>query len=103
MAAQAKHGTRKFGVGRSWHRPYLLNGLVVCDHCGKRFRAHKKTEDAFRPTMCAGATWPRALASAMGSHALLGYRSHRWNPETHRKGAGPGDANHPAAGTAPRR
>src|SRR5215472_11780852 len=42
-AAQAKHGTRKFGVGRPWHRPYLLSGLVVCDHCGKRFRAHKQT------------------------------------------------------------
>ena len=43
IAAQAKHGTRKFGVGRPWHRPYLLSGLVVCDHCGKRFRAHKQT------------------------------------------------------------
>jgi site-specific DNA recombinase len=42
-AAQAKHGTRKFGIGRPWHRPYLLSGLVVCDHCGKRFRAHKQT------------------------------------------------------------
>ncbi len=41
-AAQAKHGTRKFGVGRPWHRPYLLSGLVVCGHCGKRFRAHKQ-------------------------------------------------------------
>jgi DNA invertase Pin-like site-specific DNA recombinase len=42
-AAQAKHGTRKFGVGRPWHRPYLLSGLVVCGHCSKRFRAHKQT------------------------------------------------------------
>ena len=42
-AAQGKHGTRKFGVGRPWHRPYLLSGLVVCDQCGKRFRAHKQT------------------------------------------------------------
>ncbi len=45
-AAQAKHGTRKFGIGRPWHRPYLLSGLVVCDHCGKRFRAHKQTRGA---------------------------------------------------------
>jgi len=27
-AAQARHGTRKFGVGRPWHRPYLLSGLI---------------------------------------------------------------------------
>jgi len=25
-AAQAKHGTRRFGIGRPWHRPYLLSG-----------------------------------------------------------------------------
>src|SRR5207245_1999530 len=41
-AAQAKHGTRRFGVGRPWHRPYLLSGLIECGHCGKRFRAHKQ-------------------------------------------------------------
>jgi DNA invertase Pin-like site-specific DNA recombinase len=41
-AAQAKHGTRKFGVGRPYHHPYLLSRLIVCDHCGKRFRAHKQ-------------------------------------------------------------
>ena len=41
-AAQAKHGSRKFGVGRPWHHPYLLSGLIVCGHCGKRFRAHKQ-------------------------------------------------------------
>ena len=45
-AAQAKHGTRKFGVGRPWHRPYLLSGMVICDQCGKRFRAHKQTRGA---------------------------------------------------------
>jgi hypothetical protein len=42
-AAQAKHGTRRFGIGRPWHRPYLLSGLVVCGRCGKRFRAHKQS------------------------------------------------------------
>ncbi len=42
-AAQAKHGTRKFGVGRPWHHPYLLSGLIVCQHCGKKFRAHKQS------------------------------------------------------------
>ena len=42
-AAQARHGTRKFGVGRPWHRPYLLSGLIVCGRCGKRFRSHKQT------------------------------------------------------------
>ena len=42
-AAQQKHGTRKFGVGRPYHHPYLLSRLIICDHCGKRFRAHKQT------------------------------------------------------------
>jgi Recombinase/Recombinase zinc beta ribbon domain len=41
-AAQAKHGTKRFGVGRPWHRPYLLSGLIMCGHCGKGFRAHKQ-------------------------------------------------------------
>jgi hypothetical protein len=41
-AAQAKHGTRPFGVGRPWHRPYLLGGLIVCAQCGKRFWANKQ-------------------------------------------------------------
>ena len=36
LAAQAKHGTRKFGVGRLWHRPYLLTSLIVCGHRGLR-------------------------------------------------------------------
>ena len=42
QAAQAKHGTRPFGVGRPWHRPYLLGGLIVCAQCGKRFWANKQ-------------------------------------------------------------
>ena len=42
-AAQAKHGKRKFGVGRPWHRPYLLSGLILCGRCGKRFQAHKQS------------------------------------------------------------
>ena len=42
-AAQAKQGTRKFGIGRPWHRPYLLSGLILCGRCGKRFQAHKQS------------------------------------------------------------
>jgi site-specific DNA recombinase len=40
-AAQTHDGTRRFGVGRPWQRPYLLSGLITCGHCGKRFQAHK--------------------------------------------------------------
>jgi Recombinase/Recombinase zinc beta ribbon domain len=43
QAAQAKHGTRRFGIGRPWHRPYLLSGLIECAHCGKRFWANKQS------------------------------------------------------------
>jgi hypothetical protein len=42
LAAQAKHGTRPFGVGRPWHRPYLLGGPIICAQCGKRFWANKQ-------------------------------------------------------------
>jgi recombinase-like zinc beta ribbon protein len=41
-AAQAKHGTRKFGIGRPWHRPYLLSGMIGWARCGKRFQAQKQ-------------------------------------------------------------
>lgn len=40
-AAQARHGTRGFGTGRPWHRPYLLSGLIECIGCGKRFQAKR--------------------------------------------------------------
>ncbi len=30
-------------MGRSWHRPYLLSGLILCGRCGKRFQAHKQS------------------------------------------------------------
>jgi site-specific DNA recombinase len=46
--AQAKHGTRKFGVGRPYHHPYLLSGLILCGHCERRFRAHKQSRGAQR-------------------------------------------------------
>ena len=39
--AQAKHEPRRFGVGRPWHRPYLLSALITCGHCGKKFQAHR--------------------------------------------------------------
>lgn len=42
-AAQARHGTRRFGAGRPWHRPYLLSGLIECTHCGKHFQAKRLT------------------------------------------------------------
>jgi len=34
---------RRFGVGRPWHRPYLLSGLIACTHCGKHFQAKRLT------------------------------------------------------------
>src|SRR4030095_9969452 len=40
-AAQAVHGTRQFGIGRPWHRPYLLSGLIECCYCGKHFQAKR--------------------------------------------------------------
>ena len=40
-AAQAKHEPRRFGMGRPWHRPYLLSGMITCEHCGKKFQAHR--------------------------------------------------------------
>lgn len=40
-AAQAKHGTRAFGVGRA-HQAYLLSGMIVCSACGRRFRGHRQ-------------------------------------------------------------
>jgi DNA invertase Pin-like site-specific DNA recombinase len=42
-AAQARHGVRRFGAGRPYHRPYLLSGLIECAHCGKRFQAKHLT------------------------------------------------------------
>ena len=37
------HDVRRFGVGRPWHRPYLLSGLIECSHCGKHFQAKRLT------------------------------------------------------------
>jgi site-specific DNA recombinase len=48
QAAQAKHGTRKFGAGRPYHYPYLLSGLIICGHCQRRFRAHKQSRGSER-------------------------------------------------------
>jgi DNA invertase Pin-like site-specific DNA recombinase len=48
QVAQAKHGTRKFGVGRPYQYPYLLSGLIVCGHCQRRFRAHKQSRGSER-------------------------------------------------------
>jgi site-specific DNA recombinase len=42
QAAQARHGVRRFGVGRPWHRPYLLSGLIECAGCGKRYHAQRQ-------------------------------------------------------------
>jgi len=40
-AAQAKHGTRKFGVGRPWGRPYLLSTLIECGWCHKHYQGKR--------------------------------------------------------------
>jgi DNA invertase Pin-like site-specific DNA recombinase len=42
-AAQAKRTTQRYGVGRPWHRPYLLSSMIACEHCGKKFQAHQPT------------------------------------------------------------
>lgn len=47
QAAQAKRGTRRFGTGRPWHRPYLLSGLIVCG-----------AYHASGPTLCDGLSVP---------------------------------------------
>ena len=41
-AAAAAHGTRRFGVGRPYHRSYLLSGIIVCAGDGKKFQAQRQ-------------------------------------------------------------
>lgn len=41
-AAAQHRGERRFGMGRPWHRPYLLSGLIECAHCRKRFQAQRQ-------------------------------------------------------------
>ena len=43
-AAQHQHERdgRRFGMGRPWHRPYLLRGVIVCANCGRHFQAQKQ-------------------------------------------------------------
>jgi len=48
------HGTRQFGVGRSWHRPYLLSGLIMCGGCEKRYQAQRRDRGA-ASYVCGGA------------------------------------------------
>ncbi len=40
--SQPERDGRRFGIGRPWHRPYLLSGLIDCGHCGKHFQAQKQ-------------------------------------------------------------
>ena len=40
-APQTHDGTRRFGDGRPWKRPYLLSGLIPCGQCAKGCQAHK--------------------------------------------------------------
>ncbi len=44
QAAQRRDERRRFGVGRPWHRPYLLSGLVRCARCGRRFQAQRRVD-----------------------------------------------------------
>lgn len=66
-AAQAKHGHRRFGMGRPWHRPYLLSTLIVCGHCGKRFQAYRQVRGRVRADYVCGGYWSRAARCAMAS------------------------------------
>lgn len=65
-AAQRKHGTSPFGVGRPWHRPYLLSGMITCGACGKRFRA-KKQPKGTPPVYVCGAYLASGRAVCDGS------------------------------------
>jgi hypothetical protein len=72
-AVQAKHGTRKFGIGRPWHHPYLLSGLIVCGHCGKRFRAHKQVRGRERAYYVCGGYTASGLNVCDGLRIPLSY------------------------------
>jgi len=51
-AAQAKHGTRRFGTGRPWHSPYLLSTLISCA-CSRHFQG-KRTPSGVTYYVCGG-------------------------------------------------
>jgi DNA invertase Pin-like site-specific DNA recombinase len=72
-AAQAKHGTRKFGVGRPWHRPYLLSGLIVCGRCGKRFQAHKQSRGLIPAYYVCGSYLASGLSVCDGLRVSMPY------------------------------
>ncbi len=57
-------GGRRFGMGRPWHRSYVLSGLIECAHCGKRFQAQRQYRGRCRRTTSAAATWRAAETSA---------------------------------------
>ena len=51
--AQAKHGARARGVGRP-RGAYLLSGMILCAHCGKRFQGHQQVDRRAPAYLCGG-------------------------------------------------
>jgi DNA invertase Pin-like site-specific DNA recombinase len=53
-AAQQRHGTRRFGVGRPYHRPYLLSTLIRCGSCGKHYQGKQPPRPGRSAYYCCG-------------------------------------------------
>ena len=53
-AAQQRHGTRRFGVGRPYHRPYLLSTLIRCASCGKHYQGKQPPREGRSAYYCCG-------------------------------------------------
>jgi hypothetical protein len=53
-AAQRRHGTRRFGVGRPYHRPYLLSTPIRCGSCGKGSQGKQPPRGRHAAYYCCG-------------------------------------------------
>jgi DNA invertase Pin-like site-specific DNA recombinase len=53
-AAQRRHGSRRFGVGRPYHRPYLLSSLIRCAACGKSYQGKRMPRSHAAYYCCGG-------------------------------------------------
>ena len=73
QAAQGAHAPRRFGVGRPWHRPYLLSGLITCGHCGKKFQAHRPVGRLENPYYVCGGYVASGLPVCDGLRVPMAY------------------------------
>jgi len=71
--AQAKHEPRRFGVGRPWHRSYLLSTLITCGHCGKKFQAHRPVGRPENPYYVCGGYVASGLSVCDGLRVPMTY------------------------------